>query len=45
MTSYEICMRWLNEILKGRWKQYLNIFKMDATTFQSLCFDLESKHG
>jgi len=33
MTSYEIGMRWLIEILKGHWKQYLNIFKMDATTF------------
>ena len=38
-------MRWLNELLHGYWTQCVNMFMMDATTFQSLCFQLENQYG
>jgi hypothetical protein len=38
-------MQWLIEILHGHWKPCVNMFRMDATTFQSLCFKLENQYG
>ena len=37
-------MRWFNEILYGHWIYCVNIFRMDAKTFQSLYFDLETQY-
>jgi len=45
MDSYNTGMRWLNEILHGHWLRCVNMFRMDATTFQSLCFQLENQYG
>jgi hypothetical protein len=45
MDSYNIGMQWLIEILHGHWTRYVNMFRMDATTFQSLCFILENQYG
>lgn len=44
MVSYNIGMRWFHEILQEHWKQCVNIFRIDATTLQSLCFDLETQY-
>nr|XP_034896703.1 protein ALP1-like [Populus alba] len=38
-------MRWLTGVLKGHWKRSVNMFRMDATTFLSLCTDLETRYG
>ncbi|XP_034912237.1 uncharacterized protein [Populus alba] len=38
-------MRWLTEVLRGHWKRSVNMFRMDATTFLSLCTDLETRYG
>jgi len=35
----------LNEILNENWIRCVNMFRMDATTFQNLCFDLETQYG
>jgi hypothetical protein len=45
MDSYNTGMQWLNEILHGHWTRCVNMFRMDATTFQSLCFQLENQYG
>jgi hypothetical protein len=45
MVSYNIGMRWLNEVLRGHWKQSVNMFRMDSTILLSLCNDLETHHG
>jgi hypothetical protein len=42
IVSYNTGMRWLNEILNGHWICCVNKFRMDASTFQNLCFDLET---
>jgi hypothetical protein len=44
MVSYNIGMRWFNEILQEHWKQCVNMFRMDATTLQSKCIDLETQY-
>ena len=44
MDSYNTRMRWLTEILHGHWTRCVNMFKMDAATFQSLCFQLENQY-
>ena len=36
MDSNSIGMQWLTEILHGHWTCCVNMFRMDATTFQSL---------
>ena len=41
IVSYNTRMRWLNEILNGHWICCVNKFRMDASMFQNLCFDLE----
>jgi hypothetical protein len=43
MDSYNTRMRWLTEILHGHWTRCVNMFS-DATTFQSLCFQLENQY-
>jgi len=45
IDSYNTGMRWLNELLHGYWTRCVNMFMMDATTFQSLCFQLENQYG
>jgi len=45
MVSYNIGMRWLTEVLRGHWKQSVNMFRMDSTILLSLCNDLETHHG
>ena len=30
IVSYNTWMRWLKEILRGDWKQYVNMFRMDS---------------
>jgi hypothetical protein len=45
MDSYNTGMQWLNEILHGHWTRCINMFRMDVTTFQSLCFQLENQYG
>jgi len=35
----------LNEILNRHWIRYVNMFRIDATTFQSFCFHLETQYG
>jgi hypothetical protein len=44
MDSYNTGMRWLKEILHGHWTRCVNMFRMDAMTFQSLCFQLENQY-
>jgi hypothetical protein len=44
MISYNTRMRWLNEVVRGHWKQCVNMFRMDATTLQNLCYDLETQY-
>jgi hypothetical protein len=34
----------MNEILNGHWIRCVNIFKMDATTFQSLYLELKVQY-
>jgi hypothetical protein len=45
MDSYNTGMQWLHEILHGHWTRCVNMFRMDAATFQSLCFQLENQYG
>jgi hypothetical protein len=45
MDSNSTGMQWLTEILHGHWMCCVNMFRMDATTFQSLCFKLENQYG
>jgi hypothetical protein len=45
MISYNIGMRWLNEVLRSHWKRCINMFRMDSTILLSLCNDLETHHG
>jgi len=45
MDSYNTGMQWLTEILHGHWTRCVNMFRMDATTFQTLCFTLENQYG
>ena len=42
MVSYNTGMRWLTEVVRGHWKRCFNMFRMDATTLQNLCYDLEN---
>jgi len=44
MVSYHTCMCWLTEVLRGHWKQCVNMFRMDTSTLLSLCSDLETKY-
>jgi len=45
MDSYNTGMQWLTEILHGHWTRCVNMFRMDAKTFQTLCFTLENQYG
>jgi hypothetical protein len=45
MDSYNTGMQWLTEILHGHWTRCVNMFRMDVTTFQTLCFTLENQYG
>jgi len=45
IVSYNIGMRWLNEVLRGHWKRCVNMFRMDTTTLLSMCNDLETHYG
>jgi len=45
IDSYNTGMQWLNEILHRYWTRCVNMFMMDATTFQSLCFQLKNQYG
>jgi len=36
IVSYNTRIQWLNDILHGHWKRCINMFRIDATTFQSL---------
>ena len=45
MVLYNTGMRWLNEVLRGHWKQCVNMFRMDTTTLFSLCNDLETHYN
>ena len=45
MVSYNMRMRWLNELIRGHWKWCVNMFRMVATTLQNLCYDLETQYG
>jgi len=45
MVSYNTSMIWLNEILQRHWKRCVKMFRMKATTLQSLCYDLKIQHG
>jgi hypothetical protein len=42
MVSNNVGRIWLTKILKGYWKWWVNMFMIDATTFQSMCYDLET---
>ena len=44
MILYNTGTQWLNEILNGNWIHCVNMFRMDATTFQNLYFDLETQY-
>jgi hypothetical protein len=44
MDSYNTRMRWLTEILHGHWTCCVNMFMIDAATFQSLCFQLKNQY-
>jgi hypothetical protein len=33
IVSYNTIIQWLNDILHGHWKRYVNMFRIDATTF------------
>jgi hypothetical protein len=44
MVSYNIGMRMLTEVLRGYWKRYVHMFRMDTTTLLSLCNDLEIQY-
>jgi hypothetical protein len=45
MVSYNIGIRWLNEVFRGYWKQCVIMFMMDITTLLSLCNDLETQYN
>jgi len=45
MVSYNTSMRWFNEISQKQWKRCVKMFRMKATTLQSLCYDLKIQHG
>jgi hypothetical protein len=45
MVSYNTWMIWLNEILNRHWIRYVNMFRMDVNTLQSLYVDLEMLYG
>jgi len=45
MVSYNTGMRWLNEVLRGHWKQCVNMFRMNTNTLFSLCNDLETHYN
>jgi len=45
MVSYNTGMRWLNEVVQGHHQRCVNMFRMDATTLQTLCYDLETQYG
>jgi hypothetical protein len=45
MISYNTRMRWLNEVVQGHHQRCVNMFRMDATTLQTLCYDLETQYG
>jgi hypothetical protein len=38
-------MIWLNEILNRHWIRYVNMFRMNVNTLQSLYVDLEMLYG
>jgi len=45
LFSYNIGIRWLNEVFKGYWKRCVIMFMMDITTLLSLCNDLETQYN
>jgi hypothetical protein len=45
MVSYNTGMRWLNEVVQGHHQRCVNMFRMNATTLQTLCYDLETQYG
>jgi hypothetical protein len=44
MMSFNTKIKWLNEFLNEHQIRCVNIFRMDATMFWSLCFDLETQY-
>jgi len=44
MVSYNTWMWCLNQILHWLWIHCVNMFRIDSTTFQSICFDLETQY-
>ena len=45
MTSYQIGLKWVLEMIRGHEERCMNMFRMNKETFLQLCDDLEKHHG